>query len=268
MKYKRVLSIAGSDPSGGAGIQADLKTFTSLGVYGSAVITCLTIQNTEYFKDIVFINHDFIRKQIEAVLEDIKPSFIKIGMLGSADAAKAAGLSVRGYFTVCDPVMLSKYGGTLLKKNALGFLEKYVISNSSILTPNYDELKILSHSAGGDPVEAGRSILDKYENLKALVIKGGHINERGQTISDILLLRKGRRINRYDYSHRRINTINTHGTGCTLSSAIAAFLARGSDIERSVSLASDYVHSLIELAALNKIGKGRGPLPHHMHHID
>jgi hydroxymethylpyrimidine/phosphomethylpyrimidine kinase len=273
MKYKNVLSIAGSDPSGGAGIQADLKTFTSLGVYGCAVVTALTVQNTKSFKDVTLIDHNLIKAQIEIVLEDIRPSFIKIGMLGSGVTAKSVGESVRGLFIICDPVMFSKHGSPLLQENSLELFENFVIANSTVLTPNYDELLILSHkkNAVNDrdfpyrPEAAGRMILDKYKNLKALVIKGGHINENEPVIADILLLRKGRFIYRYEFKHPRVFTDNTHGTGCTLSSAITAFLARGYDIKEAVSLASDYVFHLIKLASTNKIGKGRGALPHHMY---
>jgi hydroxymethylpyrimidine kinase/phosphomethylpyrimidine kinase len=140
--------------------------------------------------------------------------------------------------------------------------EKYIAAESSILTPNYHELLALSGSKEDDPVKAGEILLGKYEKLKALVIKGGHINENSGSSADILLIRDGRTASKYYFTHPRIAAGNTHGTGCTFSSAVAAYLARGEDIKQSVKSASDYVHELIKLAAGIKIGRGNGPLPH------
>ncbi len=259
---KNVLSIAGSDPSGGAGIQADLKTFTSLGVYGCAALTSLTVQNTSGVKEIINLDPAFIRSQIEAVLEDIDISFIKTGMLGNSRGAMAAGESVRGYFLICDPVLFSKSGLSLFDNDSMDVFENYIASESSIMTPNYDELLILSRHEEDDPVRAGEKVMKKFDRLKAIVIKGGHINAGGPISSDILLVRDGQSIKRYDFVHPRVMTENTHGTGCTFSSALTAFLARGGDIINSVRKASDYVNKLIRFAAKYKIGKGNGPLPH------
>ncbi len=264
MINKKVLSIAGSDPSGGAGIQADLKTFTSLGVYGGAVITSLTVQNSTGVKKIVCLDPDFVKAQLIAVFEDIDISFIKIGMLGNSSIAKAVGESVKNRFLICDPVFFSKAGMSLLENDSLEIFENYIASESTVLTPNYNELMILSGSGEDDPVKAGEAVLNKFGKLKALVLKGGHININSSSSVDILLLKDGLSVSRHDFSHPRIKTDNTHGTGCTFSSALTAYLAMGKSITQSVQLASNYVHKLIKLASGIKLGKGNGPLPHFM----
>ncbi len=264
MKYKKVLAIAGSDPSGGAGIQADLKTFTSLGVYGSAVITGLTVQNTRNVKDVLYLPPQFVKEQIQTVLEDIDISYIKTGMLGNAETAEAAGKAVKGYFIICDPVMVSKSGKPLLQDKAVEALKKHIIAQSTILTPNYHELMRLTDMKYKNPLEAGQALLEKYDHLRALLVKGGHIEEEEKTVTDTLLIKEGKAINNYNFPHPRIKTVNTHGTGCTLSSAITAYLARGEKIKRAVYLAVDYVFQLIKLAARHKIGKGNGALPHYL----
>lgn len=262
MTNKYVLSIAGSDPSGGAGIQADLKTFTTLGVYGSAVITSLTVQNSEGIKEIVYLDPDFVKEQIKAVLEDIEISFIKTGMMGNSMIAKAAGELVDGKFLICDPVFYSKTGKKLFDNDYIDIFENYIVSQCLVLTPNYNELLILSGNRENDPVKAGEIVLNKFDRLKAIVIKGGHINADSEFSIDILLLKSGMSIDRRDFSHPRIRTENTHGTGCTFSSALTAYLALGESIEISAQKASEYVHRLIKLASINKIGRGNGPLPH------
>ncbi len=261
---KKVLSIAGSDPSGGAGIQADIKTFTSLGVYGGAVITCLTVQNTLSVSDVFFLKGEFVKREISAVLKDIDISFIKIGMLGNSDIAQAVGETLEGYFIVCDPVMISKSGYPLMEESSMKAVERFVICKSSILTPNYHELMKLTKNKLKNPIEAGKTLLKKYENLQAILVKGGHIDESGEIITDTLIFKEKGRIEKAEYSHRRFFTKNTHGTGCTLSSAITAFLARNNNMVKSVEMAINYVNSLIEMAAKNTIGKGNGALLHHL----
>jgi len=264
MKSQAVLSIAGSDPSGGAGIQADLKTFTTLGVYGGAVITCLTVQNTQKVFDALFLPGAFVRAQIQAVLDDIDIGFIKIGMLGNGEIARSVGEAVRGRYLICDPVMISKSGYPLMDEASMQVIADEVIAHSTILTPNYHELMKLSGNQFADPLEAGEFLLKKYEGLQALLVKGGHISEDKSVIVDTLLLKQKKLISQTKYSHRRIQTKNTHGTGCTLSSAITAYLARGEGISAAVDDAICFVSGLIEQAEKFNIGKGNGSLPHHL----
>jgi hydroxymethylpyrimidine kinase/phosphomethylpyrimidine kinase len=263
MSFGNVLTVAGSDSSGGAGIQADLKTFTALGVYGASVITSLTVQNTRGVVDRLDLEPRFVAAQIDAVLSDIDISCVKTGMLANAGIANAVGDAVKDCFVICDPVMISKNGYPLLDDEAVLALRDSVIRNADILTPNYRELVRLAEGRYEDPLEAGRAVMEEFGKLRALLVKGGHIDETGGQVTDTLLLRAADGIRICEFRHRRSWSENTHGTGCTLSSAITAYLARGNDIAASVEMAIDYVVSLIELSANEKIGKGKGPLPHH-----
>lgn len=277
MKIQKVLSIAGSDPSGGAGIQADLKTFSALGVYGAAVITSLTVQNTQKVKDALFLPGEFVKEQIKTVLEDIDVSFIKTGMLGNAEIAKAVGESLEEWAgrmskspkgVVCDPVMISKSGYPLMKEDAMQAVMDYVVSVSTVLTPNLLELEKLSGLAGlaggpaQSPVKSAEKLLEKFENLQAVLVKGGHIDEQASTATDTLVFRHGDRFRSVSYSHKRYPSNNTHGTGCTLSSAIAAYLARGQELQEAVGSAVGFVQKLIAFSAENPVGHGNGPLIH------
>jgi hydroxymethylpyrimidine/phosphomethylpyrimidine kinase len=263
MKVKKVLSIAGSDPSGGAGIQADLKTFTALGVYGGAVITCLTVQNTQSVMDSFPLPGHFVKNQIDAVLEDIDIGFIKTGMLGNAEIAEAVGSSLSGHYVICDPVMISKSGFPLMDEPALKAVEKFVVSESTVLTPNYHELIRISGDEKQSPVDSAKKILERFPKLLAVLVKGGHIDEEKRMIIDTLVMKNNHDFELIDFKHPRFMTKNTHGTGCTLSSAVTAFLARGNSLTKAVRLAVRYVDSLIRLSVKESIGKGNGPLPHH-----
>lgn len=277
MEIKKVLSIAGSDPSGGAGIQADLKTFSALGVYGAAVITSLTVQNTQKVFDALLMPGEFVKEQIDAVLDDIDISFIKIGMLGNAEIAKSVGECLGEWSrkrtsglkvpegVVCDPVMISKSGYPLMKEDAMRAVMDYVIPVSTVLTPNLHELEKISEFTGGpalSPVRSAEVILDQFENLQAILVKGGHIDESGTAATDTLVMRLDDKYRNLTFTHKRYPTRNTHGTGCTLSSAIVSYLARGMDIAEAVENAVDFVQKLIAFAADNPIGKGNGPLIH------
>lgn len=277
MEIKKVLSVAGSDPSGGAGVQADLKTFSALGVYGAAVITSLTVQNTQKVSDALFMPGEFVKQQIDAVLEDIDISFIKVGMLGNGEIARSVGEALEEWNRrissvpkapegiVCDPVMISKSGYPLMKEDAMQAVMDFVVSQSTILTPNLHELEKLAELAGGpslSPVKSAETLMDKFENLQAVLVKGGHIDELAETATDTLVFRKGDKFRSLAFSHKRVATRNTHGTGCTLSSAIAAYLARGQELQEAVSSAVDYVQKLIQFSAENTVGHGNGPLIH------
>jgi hydroxymethylpyrimidine/phosphomethylpyrimidine kinase len=264
MKYKKVLSIAGSDPSGGAGIQADIKTFTALGVYGGAVITCLTVQNTQKVKDSFFLPGPFVKQELDTVLEDIDIGFIKTGMIGNADIAASISSSLSGYSIICDPVMLSKSGYPLMEEKAMKAVEEQIISKSMVLTPNFHELNRLAGNNKSSPLDCAKGLLERFDLLQAVLVKGGHIDEGNHKITDSLVLKDDGKYEIINFTHPRYRTKNTHGTGCTLSSAITSFLARGNSLKKAVRLSINYIDSLVRLSRNEPIGKGNGPLPHHL----
>jgi len=266
MKFKMALAIAGSDPSGGAGIQADIKTFTSLGVYCGAVVTSLTVQSTLGVKKVEYLEASFVESQLKVVLEDIDFPFVKIGMIGNETIARVVGKYIDDRVVVYDPVMLSKKGFPLMRRHDFSKIKNYIIKKSAIVTPNYLELIELVGEKRKDPLEAGKMIFDEFFNLKAILIKGGHYKEKENVVSDILLLQGKGKIETYYFKHKRVFTKNTHGTGCTLSSAITAFLSMGKEIPEAVEQAIKYTYALIKKAAEAKIGKGNGALPHFIMH--
>jgi len=266
MKFKMALAIAGSDPSGGAGIQADIKTFTSLGIYCGAVITCLTVQNTFGVREIIFLKPALVAEQLKAVFKDIDFSFVKIGMIGSEAIARAVSKYIDKKTVVYDPVMFSKKGFHLMKKKEIKEIKNLIIKKSTIITPNYPELLELVERKTEDPFKATEILLDEFLNLKAVLVKGGHWQENENKVVDMLVLRNRGRVEKYYFRHKRIYTKNTHGTGCTLSSAITAFLSMGKEIPEAVEQAIKYTYALIKKAAEVKIGKGNGALPHFIMH--
>lgn len=254
---KKVLSIAGSDCSGGAGIQADLKTFSAHGVFGMSVIVSVVAENTSRVMDIQNIRPDMIEKQIDAVFQDIGADAVKIGMLSSVECMAAVVRKLEQYkprHIVADPVMYAKNGCPLMDTEAVETLIKTVIPVSHICTPNIPEAEKISGmkiTSVKEMREAARKIYDM--GCKAVVIKGGHA--AGNAL-DILFDGKGF----YDYESVRINTKNTHGTGCTFSSAIASQLAKGMNVPEAVGAAKAYVTTAI--AHSLSIGKGNGPTHH------
>jgi hydroxymethylpyrimidine/phosphomethylpyrimidine kinase len=256
------LTIAGSDSGGGAGVQADLKTFAALGVYGASVITALTAQNTKGVFAIHEVPADFIATQIDAVFSDFDVRAVKIGMLGNAAAIEtvAAGLARhRAGNIVLDPVLAATSGEKLLRPDAIGALRK-LIGRASVLTPNLPEAAaLLDVPVARDEEETraqGRKLLAL--GAGAVLIKGGHGG--GPESVDLLVERAG--FTRF--AAVRLKTANTHGTGCTLSSAIAAGLAKGALLGEAVGEAKTYVSFAIAAADRLEIGSGRGPL-HHFH---
>ena len=257
------LTIAGSDSGGGAGIQADLKTFSALGVYGTSVITALTAQNTRTVSGIHNTPSVFVVEQLETVLNDISVDAIKIGMLSSVeiiDAVASVLVNYRHIPVVLDPVMVAKSGDHLLTKNAHQALIEKLFPLAHLLTPNVPEAAILLQC-----VEAKTSADLEYQATQfesmgcaSVLMKGGHLN--GKECDD-LLYSDGKH---YRYTHPRIQTTNSHGTGCTLSSAVAASLALGRDLPDSVSCATDYVHAALLAADDLGVGQGYGPV-HHFH---
>ena len=259
MKNYRVptLTIAGSDSSGGAGIQADLKTFSAIGTYGMSVITAITAQNTEGVFDVEELSSEIIKSQIKAVCEDIPPKAIKIGMVSSPKIIKDIVESLERYpceYVVVDPVMISKSGYSLLRPESKENLIKYLIPKAYIVTPNVPEAEEISSikiETVEDMKKAGNIILNM--GPKYVLMKGGHLE--GDCV-DVLIGKDMFEV----FKGERINRKNTHGTGCTLSSAIASYLARGENLENAVKKAKDYISGA--LAAMLDLGQGQGPMDH------
>jgi hydroxymethylpyrimidine/phosphomethylpyrimidine kinase len=257
------VTIAGSDSSGGAGIQADLKTFAALGVYGASVITALTAQNTRGVRAIHDVPPDFIRAQIDAVFSDLDVGAVKIGMLSQAATIEAVAQGLAAHHAkniVLDPVMVATSGDRLLVPEAVEALRKLVIPRALVVTPNLPEAAALT---GASVARNEREMEVQARELLALgarnvLIKGGH-GSGDQSLD--LLIGQGEVVR---LSARRIATSNLHGTGCTLSSAIAAGLAKGLDLSAAAQDAKEYVTAAIAAADRLKIGHGHGPL-HHFH---
>ena len=259
MKPKsKILIIAGSDSSGGAGIQADIKTVTALGSYAMTAITAVTIQNTTGVKSIVPINPKEISNQIEFTAKDIKPDAIKIGMLHSSEVIKSVIHSlnlIKVKKIILDPVMIAKGGAKLIDDNAIRLLRNVLIKKVSLITPNIPEAEILTDTkikTKEDMIYAA-SILIRL-GAKNVFIKGGHLDFK--VVQDIFVNTQEIML----IKNRRITTSNTHGTGCTLSSAITTFFACGKTLKKSCELATKYVNKSIR-SNLN-YGKGHGPINH------
>ena len=254
---KTALSIAGSDCSGGAGIQADLKTMTMNGVYAMSAITALTAQNTTGVRGILEVSPEFLSQQIDAVFEDIRPDAVKIGMVASVGLIEAIAERLRFYGAenvVVDPVMVATSGARLIAQDAVDTLKKELLPLAAVVTPNIPEAEILSGisiTGENEMIEAAKIISDQYHC--AVLCKGGHsINDAND-----LLYADGK--SRW-FLGRRIDNPNTHGTGCTLSSAIAANLAKGCGLEEAVDRAKAYISGA--LGAMLDLGKGSGPMNH------
>ena len=255
----RVLIVAGSDSGGGAGIQADIKTVTMLGAFAATAVTALTAQNTEGVYGVLPIDPAFIRQQMEVVLDDIGADAIKTGMLhdGPVIEVVAAVLKERAAAVplVLDPVMVAKGGAPLIRADAIDTLKRRLLPRAAVLTPNLPEAEILAGVTIGDVAamrEAARALLGL--GCGAVLLKGGHLV--GDSVHDILATAAGLK----EWTSPRIASRHTHGTGCTLASAIAAGLAQGLDIEAAVSRARDYVQRAI--ASAPGFGRGHGPLNH------
>ena len=254
---KTALTIAGSDSSGGAGIQADLKTMTANGVYAMSAITALTAQNTTGVTDILESTPRFLSEQLDAIFTDIFPDAVKIGMVSSAELIAVIAAKLKEYKAeniVVDPVMVATSGAKLLRSDAVEALCRELLPLAAVLTPNIPEAEILSGMAITDAAgmeAAARLISEKYGC--AVLCKGGHkVND-----ADDLLWREG--AGKW-FHGKRIDNPNTHGTGCTLSSAIASNLAKGYDLDASVERAKAYISGA--LAAMLDLGHGSGPMNH------
>ena len=257
MKMKTALTIAGSDCSAGAGIQADLKTMTMNGVYAMSAVTALTAQNTNGVRSILESTPEFLCDQIDAVFEDIRPDAVKTGMVSSSELITVIADRLRFFKAeniVVDPVMVATSGSELLENGAVSTLTKELLPLATLVTPNIPEAEVLSKltvHTKEDMERASKLIGDTYGC--AVLLKGGHsINDAND-----LLYANGR----YKwFCGKRIDNPNTHGTGCTLSSAIASNLAKGYDLEASIQRAKDYISDA--LAAMLDLGKGSGPIDH------
>lgn len=265
-KIPAVLSVAGSDPSGGAGIQADLKTFMATGVYGAAVITALTAQNTIGVQGSMAVPGDFVEQQLTSVLSDIPIGAIKLGMLPNSEiCGKIAGL-LAGIPVVCDPVMVSTSGYRLIDDAAIDALFTKILPASDYITPNRAELEILYGSVPPEAEQAGRELLERFEELKGVVIKGGHGPKDSGKTTDTFVFRQDGKVISTSETHPHIDTRNTHGTGCTFSSAFAAYIAKKYPPAQAFEKAVRLTAKLIELSADHGIGGGHGPLLHHVFH--
>ena len=261
--YPIVLSIAGSDSSGGAGIQADLKTFSSLGVYGATAITAITAQNTQGVHSQLAITSQMVYDQIVAVIEDLHPSFVKIGMLSNAEIVNvvAEALSQYSLTIILDPVIVSSSGHRLLSLEAQDALKEKLLPMSALITPNIPEMKALTDMplSSFEEKQTAAQHLINY-GVKAVLLKGGH--EEGNTKTDILFSQSANGIESTLFSADTIPTPNIHGTGCTLSSAITAFMARGLCLNDAITEAKNYITNAITAGANVKIGHGFGPVNH------
>ena len=259
MKIKsKILIIAGSDSSGGAGIQADIKTVTALGSYAMTALTAVTCQNTKGVKAISSISAKNVQKQITMVVEDIGVNAVKIGMLNNTSIIKCVYKVLKKYKIkniVLDPVMISKGGSRLISKNSIKYLKKLLIPLSNIITPNIPEAEVLtgySISDKEDMIKAGKKIINM--GAKNVLLKGGHL--KNKMIFDILISKNKIKI----FSKKKIKTKQTHGTGCTLSSALATCLSQKKNIFKSCKISLKYVDEAISTAP--GYGKGFGPLNH------
>lgn len=261
----KVLSIAGFDGSGGAGIQADLKTFSALGCYAATALTALPVQNTMGVRSIYEIATICVEEQIKAILDDMSVDAIKIGMLHRQDIIESVIALLKHYNAkniVLDPVMVAKSGDRLLKPDAIWTMKKGLFPLATVITPNLLEASELL----GKPIQDKKDMEKAAKELiqmgpQAIVLKGGHLD--GDCDDCLCLNNKKPEI--YWFSSPRIQTRNTHGTGCTFSAAIAAFLARGSSIFDAVKQAKEYLTQAIDAGKELKIGKGNGPV-HHFYH--
>ncbi|GGI13124.1 hydroxymethylpyrimidine/phosphomethylpyrimidine kinase [Galliscardovia ingluviei] len=256
-----VLSIAGSDCSGGAGIQADLKTISALGCFAMSVVTSVVAENTARVISVMDVSDELIRDQMEAVFTDIPPKAVKIGMLNTPTIMRAVATGLDTYqpeHVVIDPVMVAKNGAPLMQPSSMQELITTIIPRASVLTPNIPEAEQITGmqiQSVADQEAAGRAIIAL--GCKAVLVKGGH--STGEAI-DVLVDNSTGKITVHQFAHARIQTKNTHGTGCTLSSAIATGLAQGMNTVDAVARAKRYVTMAIEHAL--ELGEGNGPTHH------
>ena len=257
----KTLTIAGSDSSGGAGIQADLKTFSALGCYGMSVVTAVTAQNTRGVQSVFMLPEKLISQQINSVGNDVEIHAVKIGMLPNAEIISAVSKllkKMRPPNVVVDPVMVATSGDLLMQRDAVSAMKKELLPLADLITPNYHEASILE--SGGDrdiknPEKTAKLLKDLY-GCKAVLIKGGH--GKGEVCSDVYVDENNVEV----FEAPRLKTDNTHGTGCTLSAAIAANLAKGHSMLDAIGEAKNYINGAIGHADALDVGRGHGPVHH------
>ncbi|TXK48050.1 bifunctional hydroxymethylpyrimidine kinase/phosphomethylpyrimidine kinase [Pontibacter qinzhouensis] len=260
-KYPAVLTIAGSDSGGGAGIQADLKTFSALGCFGTSAITAITVQNTLGVTGIHGVPPAIVQQQVQVVLDDIKPTAVKIGMVHSVELVQAIVAALQPYPdlpVVLDPVMVATSGDKLIHDQTIEVLKQKLFPMAEVVTPNIDEAAILAQmpiSSLDDMKIAARKILQT--GCQSVLLKGGHLE--GPRLYDVFVQQDGQE---HIFESDNIVTRNTHGTGCTLSSAIAAYRAQGQPLLQAIREAKLYVHQAILQGKDVKTGAGHGPLNH------
>lgn len=259
--YPSVLAIAGFDGSGGAGIQADIKTISALGCFATSVLTALPVQNTQGVRNIYPIPYSAVQEQIQAIMDDIFPDAIKIGMVHTAELVKTIVNTLKQYSEVpiiFDPVMVATSGHKLIEDTTISTIIETLFPIASIITPNMDEAAILAGmeiKTIEDMYTAGNKILQL--GCKSILLKGGHLE--GKRITSLYFQQDGTVL---PFEFEKYETNNTHGSGCTLSSAIASYIAQGKNLTDAIALAQDYVHQAIYHGKDVLIGKGNGPLNH------
>lgn len=262
------LTVAGSDPSGGAGIQADLKTFTSIGVYGAAAVTCITVQNSNGVSAIHPLPNEYIKKQVEAVLADHRVTHIKIGMVGTLQIARTLGQILRSFKgqIIYDPVLASTGGQELFEPDSIRELKSTLIDQVTVLTPNRSELELLCSKNCSSVLEMRKCadiIFSQFNRMEAIVLKGGHVEEHRTTVADVLVTRDGREISDIRPRHQHPHL---HGTGCTYASAFAAYHSLTGSFKRAFYLSGQYMDKLITRSMNQQVvaANTNGPLLHHL----
>ncbi len=278
--HRTALTIAGSDPSGGAGIQADIKTFTSIGVYCGAIITAVTCQNTKGVKSFSALSPNLVKNQLETVLEDLNVSHIKIGMLGSPAIADAVSEVLSGYEgeIIFDPVITAGSGDALFRDEREDILQGVgsILRQATIITPNLGELAVISGRdcpEASSACDAAGELFAVFRRLRAVCLTGGHLEENPELVTDFLIKKQLRKSEAtaqagapevFTSSHPRVKSSNLHGTGCTFSSAFSAFHLLRDDDREAFTEASAFTARLIEKSARYRIGRGNGPLLHYL----
>ncbi|MDN3593746.1 bifunctional hydroxymethylpyrimidine kinase/phosphomethylpyrimidine kinase [Zunongwangia endophytica] len=260
-KYPSALTIAGFDGSGGAGIQADIKTFSALGCYATSVLTALPVQNTTGVKNIFPISYQAVSEQIDSIFDDIFPDAVKIGMVHTPELVKTIVAALQKYpktALVFDPVMVATSGHKLIEDETVKMIIEQLFPLADVITPNMDEAAVLAEmkvETLEDMKKAGEKIMKL--GCKSVLMKGGHL--KSDRITSLYFAENGEI---HSYEFKRFDTNNTHGSGCTLSSAIASFLARGENLIDAIKLGQDFAHQAIENGKDVKTGEGNGPLNH------
>lgn len=270
--FKTILTIAGCDPMAGAGIQADIKTTQALKVYAMSVVTAVTAQNYSGVKGIMPVDKNLLHLQLQCVMEERKPDAVKIGMIPNAETANVIAdflLEKDFPFVVVDPVMISSSGDLLSSNETLNILQNKILPQTYLLTPNIPEAEKLSEMeilSAEDAKKAGERIIKRY-GCKSVLVKGGHLQNQDE-LQDTLIYKKGANIVSRIFTHDFIETNNTHGTGCTLSSAIASFLALGYKLEEGVDISINYLHRVLKESCRHNWGAGKNhPMWHNIEKV-